>query len=73
MLSYKSYIFIKIVRILLLRNVISQDVTKKNFNLIAELGSYKGIYADKQLHKLWNISVDELNYINLRINNIKGG
>ena len=57
----------------MLQNVVSQDVTKKNFGLIPDLGSYSGIYTDEQLRKLWNISDDEWTYIDSRINNIKGG
>ena len=72
-LSYKSYIFTKVVRFLLLQFVISQHVTKKTFGFIPDLGSYKGIYTDKQLCKLWNIADEEWKYIDSRINNIKGG
>ena len=63
----------KVVRFLLLQNVVSQDVTKKNFGLIPDLGNNKGIYTDKQLCKLWNIGEDEWMYLDSRINNIKGG
>ena len=72
-LSYKSYIFTKVVRFLLLQNVVSQDVTKKNFGLIPDLGSYKGRYNDKKLRMLWNITEEEWVYIDSRINDIKGG
>lgn len=70
-ISFKSYLFTKIVRFLLLQMVISQDVTKRCFGFIPDLGKYEGFYTDKQLCKLWNISEDEWNYIDSRINNIK--
>jgi hypothetical protein len=69
--SFKSYLFTKIIRFFLLQNVVSQDVTKKNFGLIPDLGSYKGKYSDKQLCDLWNISPDEWKHIDSRISDIK--
>lgn len=42
-LSYRSYIFTKIVRFLLLQTVVSQDVTKKNFCFVPDLGKYEGV------------------------------
>ena len=69
--SFKSYLFTKIIRFFLLQNVVSQDVTKKNFGLIPDLGSYKGIYSDKQLCDNWNISSDEWKHIDSRISDIK--
>ncbi|HTO16758.1 MAG TPA: Eco57I restriction-modification methylase domain-containing protein [Edaphocola sp.] len=70
-ISYKSYIFTKIVRFLLLQQVISQDVTKRCFGFIPDFEKYDGIYTDKQLCKLWGITDDEWNYIDSRISNIK--
>lgn len=70
--AYKSYIFTKTVRFLLLQTVVSQDVTKKNFCFIPDLGSYSGIYTDEQLCKMWEITADEWNYIDSRIYNIGG-
>ena len=35
--SYKSYIFTKLVRFLLLQTVVSQDVTKKNYCFVPDL------------------------------------
>lgn len=70
-LSYKSYIFTKTVRFLLLQTVVSQDVTKKNFSFIPDLNSYSGIYTDEQLCKMWNITDEEWCYIDSRISNIR--
>lgn len=71
-LAYKSYIFTKTVRFLLLQTVVSQDVTKKNFCFIPDLVKYEGRYTDKMLCKMWNISEKEWNYIDSRIATISG-
>lgn len=69
-LSYKSYIFTKVVRFLLLQTVISQDVTKNNFQFIPDLGKYEGEFTDKMLIKRWGITEDEWNFIDSKIKNI---
>jgi site-specific DNA-methyltransferase (adenine-specific) len=69
-LSYKSYIFTKVVRFLLLQSVVSQDVTKNNFQFIPDLGKYEGEYTDKILVKRWGISTDEWDFIDSKIKNI---
>jgi len=69
-LAYKSYIFTKVVRFLLLQTVISQDVTKNNFQFIPDLGKYEGIYTDKILVKRWEITDEEWNFIDSKIRNI---
>lgn len=71
-LAYKSYIFTKIVRFLLLQTVVSQDVTKKNFCFIPDLETYKGQYTDKMLCEMWGISEEEWSYIDSRIATIGG-
>lgn len=68
--SFKSYLFTKLVRFLLLQRVVSQDVTRKCFAFIPDLEKYEGTYTDKQLCKLWNITDDEWNYIDRRVRNI---
>lgn len=68
--SFKSYLFTKVVRFLLLQRVVSQDVTKKCFAFIPDLEKYEGTYTDKQLCKLWDITDDEWNYIDSRVRNI---
>ena len=69
--SYKSYIFTKLVRFLLLQTVVSQDVTKKNYCFVPDLGHYSGEYTDEGLRVLWNISEDEWSYIDSRITAIE--
>lgn len=66
-LAYKSYIFTKIVRFLLLQTVVSQDVTKGNFQFIPDLGKYEGVYTDDLLRSKWIINEEEWNYIDSRI------
>lgn len=71
-LSFKSYLFTKIVRFLLLQTVVSQDVTKKNFCFVPDLLNYKGTYTDDYLKKLWCITDKEWEYIDSRIADIGG-
>lgn len=66
-LSYRSYIFTKVVRFLLLQTVVSQDVTKKNYCFVPDLGKYEGVYTDEMLCKMWDITEDEWAYIDSRI------
>ena len=47
--SYKSYIFTKTVRFLLLQTVVSQNISKKNYCFIPDLGKYEGTYTDEKL------------------------
>ena len=68
--AYKSYIFTKVVRFLLLQTVVSQDVTRSNFQFIPDLGKYEGEYTDKMLVKKWGINEDEWNFIDSKIKNI---
>jgi len=69
-LAYKSYVFTKIVRFLLLQTVVSQDVTKSNFQFIPDLGNYEGEYSDSLLIKRWGITDEEWNFIDSKIKNI---
>lgn len=65
--SFKSYLLTKIFRFLLLQTVISQDVTRKNFSLIPDLGKYEGEFTDKLLIKRWKLSEEDWKYIDSRI------
>ena len=65
--SFKSYLFTKTVRFLLLQNVISQDVTKQKFSLVPDLGKYEGEYTDELLLKKWGISKEEWEFIDSKI------
>lgn len=71
-LSFKSYLFTKTVRFLLLQTVVSQDVTRKNFMFVPALPSYDGVYSDEILRERWNITQQEWEYIDSRISDISG-
>lgn len=66
-LSYRSYIFTKLVRFLLLQTVVSQDVTKKNFVFVPDLGEYNKHYTDDFLRRLWGITDNQWEYVNSKI------
>lgn len=70
--NYKSYIFTKIVRFLLLQTVVSQDVTRKNFCFVPDLGKYDRQYTDDYLRKLWDITDSEWDLIKSKIGEIGG-
>ena len=69
-LSYKSYIFTKTVRFLLMQTVVSQDVTRKNFCFVPDLETYRGQYSDTMLKAKWGITDEEWSYIDSRIGEI---
>lgn len=66
-LSFKSYLFTKIVRFLLLQSVISQHVTRESFCFVPDLGKYEGVYTDEVLMKRWGITQDRFAFIESRI------
>lgn len=66
-ISFKSYLFTKTVRFLLLQTVVSQDVTKNNFQFIPDLIKYEGTYTDEMLRKKWDINEEEWRYIDSKI------
>lgn len=68
--SFKSYLFTKIFRFLLLQTVVSQDVTRNNFQFIPCLGKYEGEFTDKMLIRRWDITDDEWSFIDSKIKNI---
>lgn len=66
-ISFKSYLFTKTVRFLLLQAVVSQDVTREKFLFVPDLGKYKGEYTDDMLRKRWGITQEEWEFIDSRI------
>jgi Eco57I restriction endonuclease. len=68
--SFKSYLFTKTFRFLLLQTVVSQDVTRNNFQFIPDLGKYEGEYTDEMLIKRWGITDEEWSFIDSKIKNI---
>ena len=65
--NFKSYLFTKTVRFLLLQAVVSQDVLRNKFCFVPDLEKYDRIYTDKYLCEKWNITDDEWKYIDSRI------
>lgn len=68
--SFRTYLFTKSVRFLLLQTVVSQHVTKKNFCFIPDMIRYQGNYTDSMLRELWGITEDEWKYIDSRITTV---
>ena len=68
--SFKSYLFTKTVRFLLLQTVVSQDVTKGNFCFIPHLGNYTGSYSDDLLRERWEITSKEWEFIDSKIKEV---
>lgn len=66
-LAFKSYLFTKTARFLLLQSVVSQDITRERFRFVPHLGKYSGEYTDKMLIDMWGISDEEWLYIDSRI------
>ena len=68
-LHFKSYLFTKTVRFLLLQAVVSQDVLRNKFCFVPALESYDEDFSDDKLRKRWNITDSEWEYIDSRIHN----
>ena len=66
-LSFKSYLFTKLFRFLLLQTVVSQDVTREKFAFVPDLGKYDVEYNDEMLRERWGITEDEWKFIDSRI------
>ena len=70
LLFFKSYLFTKIVRFLLLQTVVSQHVTKEKFVFIPHLASYNQEFSDPILIKRWGITKTEWEFIDQKIKSI---
>lgn len=66
-LSYRSYLFTKIVRFLILQTVVSQDVNKMNFAFVPNFEHFNQTFSDDILKKRWMISDAEWELIDSRI------
>ena len=69
-ISFRSYLFTKIVRFLLLQTVVSQHVTSKNFRFVPDLEKYSGCYTDQMLCARWGISQTEWSFIDSKISEV---
>lgn len=68
--SFKTYLFTKIVRFLLLQAVVSQDVTREKFLFVPDLGQYQGEYTDELLRARWGITDEEWAFIDAKIKSV---
>lgn len=68
-LNFKTYLFTKTVRFLLLQAVVSQDVLRNKYCFVPALEKYDTRYTDELLCKRWNITDEEWKYIDSRIHN----
>lgn len=68
--SFKSYLFTKIARFLLLQAVVSQDITREKFMFVPHLDRYDKIYTDQILRERWNITEEEWEFIDSKIKDI---
>lgn len=71
-LYFKSYLFTKTVRFLLLQAVVSQDVLRNKFCFVPALEKYDQIFSDEVLRQRWKITDAEWSYIDSKISNISG-
>lgn len=70
-ISFKSYLFTKIFRFLLLQAVVSQDVTRDKFAFIPHLDKYDREFTDEILRERWNIDDEEWAFIDSKIKAIE--
>jgi site-specific DNA-methyltransferase (adenine-specific) len=68
--SFKSYLFTKIARFLLLQAVVSQDITREKFMFVPHLDRYDRIYTDQILRERWNMTDEEWSFIDSKIRDI---
>lgn len=68
-LNFKSYLFTKTVRFLLLQAVVSQDVLRNKYCFVPALTEYSQRFTDEILRDRWSITDDEWAYIDSRIHN----
>src|SRR5690606_2407517 len=68
--SFKSYLFTKTARFLLLQAVVSQDITREKFMFVPHLNDYDRTFTDEILRKRWDINDDEWAFIDSKIKSI---
>ena len=71
-LNFKSYLFTKTVRFLLLQAVVSQDVLRNKYCFVPALPQYDYVFSDEFLRKRWKITDEEWQYIDSKIHNYDG-
>ncbi|WP_323088576.1 Eco57I restriction-modification methylase domain-containing protein [Allobaculum sp. JKK-2023] len=65
--NFRSYLFTKTARFLLLQAVVSQHITREQFIFVPDLKVYDRQYTDEYLRKVWAITDAEWEYINSKI------
>ena len=65
--NFKSYLFTKTVRYLILQCVASQDVTRECFMFVPDLGKYDEEITDSTLIQKWDITNTEWEHIKTKI------
>ncbi len=70
-LSFKSYLFTKITRFLLLQTVVSQDVTREKFIFVPYLEKYEIEFTDEILRERWGITDEEWAFIDSKIKSVE--
>ncbi len=68
--AFKSYLFTKTVRFLLLQTVVSQDIPRDKFLFIPNLDKYEGTYTDDLLRTKWGITDNEWQFIDSKIKSL---
>ena len=66
-LNFRTYLFCKLTRFLLLQTVVSQHVTKKNFCFVPDLLVYDQEYTDELLCRMWGVTEEEWAFIDSKI------
>ena len=69
--AFKTYLYTKTVRFLLLQCVVSQDVTREKFRFVPALNNYEGIYTDEMLRTKWGITDVEWEFIDSKISSVE--
>lgn len=70
---FKSYLYTKTVRFLLLQCVVSQDIIREKYRFVPHLGHYDMMYSDEYLCQLWGLNSDEWEYIDSKVMSVTNG
>ncbi|MFT9396959.1 MAG: Eco57I restriction-modification methylase domain-containing protein [Bifidobacterium psychraerophilum] len=65
--NFKSYLFTKFARFLLLQAAASQDITKRRFLFVPDIGKYDHQFTDAELMQRFNLSEEARRYIDSRV------
>ena len=68
--NFRTYLYTKLARFLLLQTVVSQDVTRKNYCFVPDLDNYATPVTDDMLRAKWGITDTEWSYIDSRISEV---